>query len=53
MKWIWEEPTTKIAKKLGVSDKSVEKWTKYYEIKKPPRGYWSKRNKMPEEESNL
>lgn len=42
MKWIWTEPTTKIAKKLGVSDKSIEKWTKYYKIKKPPRGYWSK-----------
>lgn len=44
MEWIWLEPTTKIAKKLGVSDKSVEKWTKYYKIKKPPRGYWSKIN---------
>lgn len=43
MKWVWKEPTTKIAEKLGVSDKSVEKWTKSYEIKKPPRGYWAKK----------
>jgi hypothetical protein len=42
LKWVWTEPTTKIAKTLGVSDKAVEKWTKFYEISKPPRGYWSK-----------
>ena len=42
-KLIWELPTTKIAKKYGVSDKAVEKWCKDYELDKPPRGYWQKR----------
>ncbi len=40
---IWEQPTTAIAKHLGVSDKAIEKWTKSYNIAKPPRGYWSKK----------
>ena len=39
---IWKLPTTQIAKKYNVSDKAVEKWAKYYGIKKPPRGYWAK-----------
>lgn len=40
-KLIWEKPTTHIAKKYGVSDKAIAKWCKKYNIKKPPRGYWS------------
>jgi hypothetical protein len=39
---VWEIPTVQIARKYGVSDKAVEKWTKSYEIEKPPRGYWAK-----------
>jgi hypothetical protein len=39
---LWLKPTTKIAIDFGVSDKSIEKWAKYYNLKKPPRGYWSK-----------
>ena len=44
-KLIWEIPTIHVAKKFGVSDKAIEKWCKAYEINKPPRGYWAKRNK--------
>lgn len=43
---LWEIPTSKIAKKYGVSDKAIEKWAKLYELNKPPRGYWAKRNSM-------
>jgi hypothetical protein len=39
---LWQEPTTKIAERLGISDKAVEKWAKSYGIAKPPRGYWAK-----------
>jgi hypothetical protein len=42
-KLVWEKPTTEIAKEYGVSDKAVEKWTKSYNISKPPRGYWEKK----------
>lgn len=41
-KLLWEKPTTQIAKQYGVSDKAVEKWTKKYNLTKPPRGYWAK-----------
>lgn len=41
---LWEKPTYLVAKDFGVSDKAVEKWTKVYGIKKPPRGYWAKLN---------
>jgi len=41
-KLLWEKPTTQIAKQYGVSDKAVEKWTKKYNLAKPPRGYWRK-----------
>lgn len=47
-KMVWEQPSTSIAKKYQVSDKSVEKWCKTYGISKPPRGYWSKKlRKIP------
>lgn len=38
---IWAMPTTKLAKKFGVSDKAISSWCKLYGIPKPPRGYWS------------
>jgi hypothetical protein len=42
-KLIWEKPTLQLAKEFGVSDKAIEKWCKFYEIEKPPRGYWAKK----------
>lgn len=39
---LWEKPTTQIALDYGVSDKAIEKWSKQYELTKPPRGYWQK-----------
>lgn len=39
---IWNEPTTKIAKELGISDSAVTKHCKKLGINKPPRGYWEK-----------
>jgi hypothetical protein len=35
-------PTSKVAKKLGVSDVAVSKFCKKHKIKKPARGYWRK-----------
>ena len=40
---VWTKPTTHLAKDFGVSDKAIEKWCKAYEIEKPPRGYWAKK----------
>jgi hypothetical protein len=39
---LWTMPTTKIAKKYGITDTAVGKWAKSYGIEKPPRGYWAK-----------
>ena len=44
-KMIWEKPTVLIGKEFKVSEKTVERWTKIYGIKKPSRGYWQKLNK--------
>lgn len=41
-KLLWQKPTLQIAKQYKVSDKSVEKWAKKYNLSKPPRGYWEK-----------
>lgn len=43
LKMVWEEPTTTIAIKFGVSGNAVGKWCKKYGITKPSRGYWAKR----------
>lgn len=40
-KLIWEMPFTKIGEQYGVSDNSVRKWCKGYNItNRPPRGYF-------------
>ncbi len=41
-KLLWEKPCSSIAKELGVSDKSIEKYAKKHNLTKPPRGYWQK-----------
>ena len=41
---LWVKPTTKIAKDYNVSDNAVSKWAKFYNLTKPPRGYWAKVN---------
>lgn len=40
---LWETPTTKIAKQLGISDVALTKWCAKYDIPKPPVGYWAKK----------
>ena len=45
-KLLWEIPTIKIAEQFGVSDSAVGKWAKTYSLKKPPRGYWAKKNSL-------
>jgi hypothetical protein len=40
-KLIWEIPSTKLSKQFGVSDVTIASWCKFYNISKPPRGYWS------------
>lgn len=42
-KLLWEKPTSQIAKDFGISDKAVEKWAKSFNLTKPPRGYWQKK----------
>lgn len=42
-KLVWEMSTVQLAKKLGVSDVAIAKRCKKYGIKKPPRGYWKKK----------
>ena len=41
-KRLWEVPTTKISKELGVSDVAISKHIKKLGLSKPPRGYWAK-----------
>ena len=41
-KVVFEKPTQKLAKELGVSDVAVGKFCKKHNIKKPERGYWAK-----------
>ncbi len=45
---LWQESTTKIAARLGVSDKAIEKKCKKLGISKPPRGYWAKLSTQPD-----
>ena len=40
---IWNIPTTKLAKEVGLSDVALGKICKKYSIPKPPLGYWAKR----------
>lgn len=39
---IWKNPATKLAEIYNVSDRTIGKWCKYYNIEKPPKGYWIK-----------
>jgi hypothetical protein len=41
---IWSEPTIKVAEKFQRSDVCLSKICKKYNIPKPPRGYWAKKN---------
>jgi hypothetical protein len=47
-KLLWEKPTSQIGKDLGVSDKAIEKHCKKRGLKKPPRGYWAKKQAPPQ-----
>lgn len=40
---LWSKPTTIIAEQYGVSDNAVARWAKDYNLAKPPRGYWQKK----------
>jgi len=41
-KLVWEISCVKIGELYGVSDNAVNKWCKFYGIKKPGRGEWEK-----------
>lgn len=41
---VWQLPTSRLAKQLGVSDKAVEKRCQKLGIDKPSRGYWARNN---------
>lgn len=41
-KLVWEMPTSRLSKILGVSDVAIAKRCKKLGITKPPRGYWEK-----------
>ena len=46
-KMLWEETITKIAEKFNVSDKTIGKWIKSYDITNRPHSkYWQKRMKI-------
>jgi hypothetical protein len=40
-KLLWKMPSTIIAQKYKVSDKTIAKWAKKYGLAKPSRGYWT------------
>ena len=37
-------PKTEIARNNNVSDRTISKWCKIWDINTPPRGYWSKKD---------
>jgi hypothetical protein len=39
---VWQEPSTHLARRLGVSDRALTKHCVRNGIPKPPRGYWAK-----------
>lgn len=39
---VWEQPMTRLATKIGVSEAAVRKRCKRLSIPTPPRGYWAK-----------
>ena len=45
---VWSMPTSKLACKLGVSDKAIEKRCCKFGIPKPARGYWTKLKGVPQ-----
>jgi hypothetical protein len=52
-KLLWEKATCQIANDLGVSDKAVEKHCRKLALKKPPRGYWAKKQAEKSKPANL
>ena len=40
---VWAEPVTKIAKRLGLSDRGLGKLCARHDIPVPPRGYWARK----------
>jgi len=51
-KRVWETPVTRLAKEYGLSDVGFAKICKKYNIPRPPRGYWAKKDAgqyMPKE----
>jgi len=53
LKLLWEIPTAQLAKRYGVTDKAIEKWSKAYGITKPARGYWAKKSKSDKKYNKL
>ncbi len=39
---VWEQPATKVAKRLGISDVALGKLCRRKQVPKPPRGYWAR-----------
>ena len=40
---IFEMPIIKLSEKLNVSQRLIEKWCRQYNIEKPEKGYWMKK----------
>jgi hypothetical protein len=43
IKLVWEKPTSRLARELGVSDNAIKHRCKLRGIAQPPRGYWAKK----------
>ncbi|MGJ8649506.1 MAG: hypothetical protein ACSHX4_04035 [Opitutaceae bacterium] len=41
---VWSKPATQLVSQLGISDVAITKACRRFNIPKPPRGYWNKRN---------
>lgn len=39
---VWEQPATKVARELGISDTALDKLCSRLQVPKPPRGYWAR-----------
>jgi hypothetical protein len=42
---VWTHPTRELAKIFGVTDTTIANWCRQMGIDKPPRGYWTGRQR--------
>ena len=42
---VWDHPSNQLAEMFGVTDITIANWCRAYGVDKPPRGYWTGRQR--------